>query len=305
MKRREFVRLLTLTTPAVLSSCAAIRHICSSCVSPFESPKKINTDVGDMAETQTIATTKPTQLSESDLHQEGVKSVYFDQDFPDDVFFVGAKFEMVKRMAFKFHQVQNYVGQGNFNLLGIDEFLRYTEMAPGITPLSREEKLFLEEIFYFDAAKYGFTGDKVFSRLTDNLRKNETIKIPYSGHYLRKGESLKLYQKVKEDVGDTLILTSGVRAIAKQFHLFLVKAIETKGNMSKASRSLAPPGYSFHGRGDFDVGKVGHGLRNFTDDFASTDEYKRLIDLGYVNIRYTESNTLGVRFEPWHIKVHS
>lgn len=290
MKRREFVRLLTLTTPAVLSSCAAIRHICGSCLSPFESPEK---------------TTKATQLSENDLHQQSVKSVYFDQDFSDDIFFVGAKFEMVKHMAFKFHQVQNYVGQGNFNLLGIDEFLRYTEMAPGLNPLTREEKHFLEEIFYFDAVKYGFTGDKVFSHLTDNLRKSETIKIPYSGHFLRKGESLKLYQKVKEDVGSTLILTSGVRAIAKQFHLFLVKAIETKGNMSKASRSLAPPGYSFHGRGDFDVGKVGHGLRNFTDDFASTDEYKRLIDLGYVNIRYTESNTLGVRFEPWHIKVHS
>jgi zinc D-Ala-D-Ala carboxypeptidase len=25
--------------------------------------------------------------------------------------------------------------------------------------------------------------------------------------------------------------------------------------------------------------------------------------LGYVQIRYTEDNRLGVRFEPWHIKV--
>ena len=88
-----------------------------------------------------------------------------------------------------------------------------------------------------------------------------------------------------------------------QLHLFLAKTFQSDGNLSRASRSLAPPGYSFHNAGDFDVGKNGLGEMNFTADFSHTDEFKRLINLGYVDIRYTDSNQLGVRYEPWHIKL--
>jgi hypothetical protein len=31
--------------------------------------------------------------------------------------------------------------------------------------------------------------------------------------------------------------------------------------------------------------------------------YKRLSELGYLKLRYPEDNTLGVRYEPWHIKI--
>ena len=48
--------------------------------------------------------------------------------------------------------------------------------------------------------------------------------------------------------------------MVKQMHLFLAKPRQSNGNLSKASSSLAPPGYSFHGIGDFDVGKIGLGL---------------------------------------------
>jgi LAS superfamily LD-carboxypeptidase LdcB len=91
--------------------------------------------------------------------------------------------------------------------------------------------------------------------------------------------------------------------VVKQMQLFVSKADRADGNLSLASRSLAPPGYSFHGVGDFDVGIKGWGARNFTDDFATTDEFKKLLDLGYIDIRYPADNRLGVRFEPWHIKV--
>ena len=70
--------------------------------------------------------------------------------------------------------------------------------------------------------------------------------------------------------------------------LFMNKAISTRGNLSRASRSLAPPGHSFHGAGDFDVGKLGLGYNNFTEKFADTDIYKKLTDLGYVNISDTQ-----------------
>ena len=87
--------------------------------------------------------------------------------------------------------------------------------------------------------------------------------------------------------------------------LFLNKAYKSNGNLSVASRSLAPPGYSYHGVGDFDVGQVGFGADNFTARFTSTEVFKKLENLGYINLRYQKDNLLGVRFEPWHIKVSS
>ena len=88
----------------------------------------------------------------------------------------------------------------------------------------------------------------------------------------------------------------------KQFLLFFNKAHDSGLNLSMASRSLAPPGYSFHGIGDFDVGQVGFGAANFTERFATTEVFRRLKDQGFVKLRYCRDNLLGVRFEPWHIK---
>ena len=87
-------------------------------------------------------------------------------------------------------------------------------------------------------------------------------------------------------------------------HLFLRKASKYQGNLSLASRSLAPPGYSFHGIGDFDVGNIHLGVKNFTNAFAKTDEYKKLIDLGYIDIRYPMDNELGVRLSHGISKFH-
>jgi LAS superfamily LD-carboxypeptidase LdcB len=108
---------------------------------------------------------------------------------------------------------------------------------------------------------------------------------------------------IRRALGDDLVLTSGLRSVTKQFMLFLSKAARSGGNLSQASRSLAPPGYSFHGVGDFDVGQRGYGSDNFTWRFTESPVYAKLIDLGFTRLRYTEKNALGVRFEPWHIKV--
>jgi zinc D-Ala-D-Ala carboxypeptidase len=139
--------------------------------------------------------------------------------------------------------------------------------------------------------------------MTDAISTKDTSKIPYTGHYLFKGKPQEMYKEIHNIIGDSIILTSGARSIVKQMYLFVNKCVRTKENLSIASHSLAPPGYSYHGIGDFDVGKVGYGYRNFTADFAKTDEYKKLMDLGYIKIRYTQDNPCGVRYEPWHIKV--
>ena len=150
-----------------------------------------------------------------------------------------------------------------------------------------------------------FFGEKPVKDITDQVRKREVLKIPYTGNYLYKGMPLQTYKGIIRGVGAGVVLTSGIRSVTKQFLLFLNKACENEGNLSLASRSLAPPGYSYHGIGDFDVGQAGLGADNFTERFTTTSVYHRLNEQGYVRIRYPLDNLLGVRFEPWHIKVDS
>ncbi|MCB1800780.1 MAG: M15 family metallopeptidase [Gammaproteobacteria bacterium] len=209
----------------------------------------------------------------------------------------------LKRLNERLLNVRRVVGFGNFNVLGFDDMLNYSRRFPKIGDFDRDELNLLESLFYEDAARYGFYGKKPLGEITQRIDQRDVVKIPGTGHYLFAGEPVKFYEKVRQQIGDRLILTSGVRSVVKQMQLFVAKAERSDGNLSLASRSLAPPGYSFHGIGDFDVGVRGWGGRNFTDEFATTDEFKRLLDLGYVEIRYPEDNRLGVRFEPWHIKV--
>lgn len=204
----------------------------------------------------------------------------------------------------KLKEIRRIVGYGNYNLIGLDEAMYFSRNYSKIGSFTKKEIEMLEKLFYHSAIDYGFYGEKVLVNVTDNIKKNDTTKIYRTGHYLFKGKPVEMYEKIRREIGeDHVILTSGVRGVVKQTQLFVSKIVSTKGNVSLASRSLAPPGYSFHGIGDFDIGKVGFGYRNFTKDFATTDEYKRLMDLGYISIRYPIENPYGVRFEPWHIKV--
>ena len=227
----------------------------------------------------------------------------FDSNFSDDIFLEAEKLALLQQTVARMERVQRLVGYANFSLLRFDDMLRYAKNYSDVGSFSKQEKDFVEEIFFADASKYGFLGNKVITELTAKINKTDTVKVPRTGHYLFKGEPLQMYSKLRKDVGDSLVLTSGVRGVVKQIHLFLSKAKKTDGNLSRASRSLAPPGHSYHGVGDFDVGKVNFGEANFTSRFADTVEYKKLVELGYVEIRYPSTNRIGVRYEPWHIKV--
>jgi hypothetical protein len=222
----------------------------------------------------------------------------------DDVHLSREEFLLLKSCVGRLKNLQRTVGHGNFYILNLDGAIRIARKYSRVGPFTRAELNFLEKIFYEDSVAYGFLGEKPLKRITDRIPRRRVVKVPGTGNYLYKGVPLETYQRLKRDVGDQAILTSGVRSVMKQFLLFLNKAQRTKGNLSLASRSLAPPGYSFHGVSDFDVGQVGFGISNFSLRFMGTDVYKRLRDLDYVNLRYPEGNLLGVRFEPWHIKVY-
>ena len=227
----------------------------------------------------------------------------FNQTFSEDVFLSGRKRMISETILNKITKVQKLIGFGNFNLISFDEMLNYARRFNQIGRFSKTELAVIDEIFFYDANKYGFHGNKVIKDLTSKINKKDTIKIAGSGHYLFQGDALTKFNSLKKDVGPDLILTSGVRSVVKQLQLFLAKLHASDGNLSLASRSLAPPGHSYHGIGDFDVGKKGFGKLNFTAQFSNTEEYKKLIELKYIDIRYTKNNNIGVRYEPWHIKV--
>jgi hypothetical protein len=220
-----------------------------------------------------------------------------------DVIATGQELVLLERVEARLRRVMQWVGFGNFNIIGFDSVLRFARTVESIGAFTPEELDFIEALFARDAKAYGFFGDRVIDRLTAEVDSRSVFKVPASGHYLYRGDSERVYEQIKSDVGESIILTSGVRSVTKQLHLFMAKALSEGGNYTEASRSLAPAGYSYHGIGDFDVGKVGFGARNFTSEFAKTREFEKLMKLGYVAIRYPEGNPYGVYFEPWHIEV--
>jgi len=228
----------------------------------------------------------------------------FNASHDEDHFLSSAEQALLQQTVARLRRVQGFIGHANFNLLSFDKLCYYARNYSTIGAFSAAEQELMERFFYTDARELGFFGDKVMDKLTLGINKGDTLKVAGSGNYLFKGKPQEVFKKIqRESKRDDVILTSGVRGVVKQMHLFMEKAINAEGNLSLASRSLAPPGYSYHGISDFDVGQRGLGYQNFTAAFAHSDVYKRLSERGYLTMRYPLDNMLGVRYEPWHVKV--
>jgi len=231
------------------------------------------------------------------------KMKHFDSPHRDDIRIDRTGYYTFKSMVKRLNRLEEVVGHGRFHILSFDEGIKSAKDFAFIGEFSREELNLMEDLFYRDATQYGFLGEKTLTGITDRINKGDVIYIPEQGNYLYKDRSFEMYNKIRQQTGENVTLTSGVRGVMKQFLLFLNKTYKNQGNLSLASRSLAPPGYSFHGNGDFDVGQAGFGALNFTEKFTTTDAYKNLCDLGYLTLRYELDNSVGVRFEPWHIRI--
>lgn len=210
---------------------------------------------------------------------------------------------MVKSLLDKLNTVQDRVGYVQFNIISFDQMLKTAAYCK--KPLTKNEIGYIESIFYGDPRRYGFYGERTVPRLTTIIPQKDLVYVKKAGHFLLKGAATEKYSTIKHLIGHDLILTSGVRAPIKQLHLFLKKMVSEGGDLRLTSTSIAPPGFTFHSVGDFDIGKVGYGHANFTEQFQETDVFKKLYDRGYITIRYTTTNPYGVRYEPWHIKVTS
>ena len=250
---------------------------------------------------EVIQSTQPTK--DEDLKDYLNKIRNFDQHHEDDVIIEPSLYPVFESTLGKLKRLEKLVGHGNYNILSFPDAIRYAKNYSKVGEFNNAELSFMESVFYEDGKHYGFLGHKPLKEITDRVKKRDIIKVPYSGNYLYKDISLEVYDAIKKELGDKVVLTSGIRSVMKQFLLFLNKASKYEGNLSLASRSLAPPGYSFHGNGDFDVGQVGYGVHNFSERFTETEVYQRLAEMGYLQLRYPEDNRLGVRYEPWHIKI--
>jgi hypothetical protein len=233
------------------------------------------------------------------------KMQFFDQSYRDDIFITDTMKSAFNSTVMRMNRLEEVTGHGNFQILSFDDGLAIAARYSEVGEFTKRELDFMEMIFQMEANQYGFFGEKQLKRITDRISENDVYKVPDTGNYLYLGKPLETYNRIRQKAGEEVILTSGVRGIMKQFLLFLNKTYKSEGNLSLASRSLAPPGYSFHSNGDFDVGQVGFGAANFTKQFTTTEVYRKLSDLGYLKLRYPQNNMLGVRFEPWHIQTHS
>jgi len=247
----------------------------------------------------------PPQAAMLDHHVKDAvsKAKDFERDYASDIFLTKRQSIILHSILKRLTRLQRLVGYANFNLIGFDAALLYARRYSVVGRFTKREMALIEALFVFDATHYGFLGKKVSEKLTDKINLTDVKKIAGSGHYLYRGDALVAYQKLRTSLGGSLILTSGIRSVVKQLHLFIAKTDRCGGNLSRAARSLAPPGHSFHGVGDFDVGQKGLGAANFSDAFMATTVYHRLTDLGLVSERYPKLNPYGVRHEPWHIKV--
>lgn len=261
-------------------------------------------DIAHMVEVQSVNAPDHSDASSTAMNSTAInKQIYFEKDYADDIFVRAEDKALLHSVHLRLKKLQSQIGYGHFNIVNFDDVLVFAKRYQAVGSFTQAELDFIENIFATNAADYGFYGEKVVDSLTAMIEKKQAIKVPHTGHYLFKDQSYQYYEKLRKNVGEGIVLTSGIRSNVKQLHLFLAKVVSVNGNLSRASRSLAPPGYSYHGIGDFDVGRKGWGGKNFTDAFSQTEEFKRMQDLGYVAIRYDQGNTLGVRFEPWHIKV--
>lgn len=292
MKRRDFLKysVSTAILPSIITSLNASTTSVEQQVFPTRTLKTELTNIIEIKEKKKI----DLDIDKVELPKEIVKKDKFlEEKYFNDFINVKNKLKLI----------QSHVGYGNFNVIGFDEILRIAKYSNKIQSFSKGELNFLESIFYYDPSYHGFYGDRISTKITDKINKENIIKIPRTGHYLFKGEPEMIYQKMKNDIGDSLTLTSGVRSIVKQTKLFLDKLDSTNGNLSIASKSLAPPAYTYHSIADFDVGKKGFGHANFTPRFALTEEFLKMRKLKYINMRYTINNKDGVRYEPWHVKI--
>ncbi|EDZ61808.1 periplasmic D-alanyl-D-alanine carboxypeptidase [Sulfurimonas gotlandica GD1] len=224
-------------------------------------------------------------------------------DKSEDIYLSYHEYATLKSLNNRLKRLSRYIGYANFNIVSFNDSLYYGRNYPKIGEFTKDELSLVDKLFSENPNQYGFYGSKTCSDINNIVSDKDIVKISHTGHFLFQGTAVEDYEKLKKDVGQTLVLTSGVRNVVKQLSLYANKLYHNGGNITQATIQIAPPAYSYHTISDFDVGVIGWGYKNFTDAFASTLEFEKMKKLDYISMRYKKNNSDGVRFEPWHVEV--
>lgn len=227
----------------------------------------------------------------------------FDSEVSSDVFLTREEYKTLISVKVRLKRLRHFVGYTNFNLISFRDARYYARNYSSIGSFTRKELALIDRLFHENPNSYGFYGSKTCTTIDHTINHKDVVKIPHTGHFLFRGKPEEDYKRIIKDVGDTLILTSGIRNVVKQLDLYVNKIYNSHGDMTKATVAIAPPSYSYHTISDFDVGRKDWGYKNFTADFALTDEFAKMTKLNYIGMRYKKNNADGVRFEPWHVRV--
>ncbi len=166
----------------------------------------------------------------------------FDSPHPSDITLPPQRIPVLRAATDRLGRLERTVGHGFFYLLGFDEAVRIARGYPAVGAFSPQELALIDELFHADASAYGFMGMKPLNSLTATIPAREVYKVPGMGNFVYQGEPRATWETIRRLLGEDVVLTSGVRGIMKQFHLFLTKAATNGGNLSLASRSLARRG---------------------------------------------------------------
>ena len=173
--------------------------------------------------------------------------------YPDDIYLSYSEFRTLKSLNHRLRKLKYFVGYANFNLISFNSALYYARNYSKIGAFTKDELTLVDKFFNEDPYQYGFYGNKTCTNLNNKISRKDVVKIPHTGHFLFKGKSQEDYYNIIKDVGHSLTLTSGVRNVVKQLSLYVNKIYRCHGNMTRATKSIAPPAFSYHSIHDFDV----------------------------------------------------
>ncbi len=213
---------------------------------------------------------------------------------------LGLQLSDLQLLKERLQRLSRHVGYGRFNVIGFATLRQIARNRTDIGAFTAAELNAAELLFRADASRFGYFGPRIATALDADLLVAQAQRVDGTAHWLLP-HSKNLWSRARREVGDALILTSGARGVAKQTFLFLRRAEKDGWNFRQAIRQVAPPAYSYHASGDFDVGEQGLGGANFTPAFAETDTFRRLMAVPGIRLRYPEANQYGVAYEPWHI----
>ncbi|MFT7222328.1 MAG: hypothetical protein ACI8Z1_003954, partial [Candidatus Azotimanducaceae bacterium] len=215
MERRDFLKIFSVGTVAAMSGELAYRSLPMRDFVPYED---IDASVGDLADSLQMmtgrapnsanylkdflvnpATQEPVfaKTSSPDRQLYIEKMTRFENSHREDRYIDQNQYPVLISSFKRLDRVQNLVGHGNFNVVSFDEMLGYGKQYSSIGRFSKDEAEFIEGLFTANAREYGFLGEKVITQLTARISERDRKKVPLTGHFLYRGDSEALYQKLR------------------------------------------------------------------------------------------------------------